>query len=306
MDTVTGFAMTRALSQSSLALPVVSRFISDDELKACFEANLFSDVFYSIGSKPEDLEHFCKLLAETINPANVVLNLCVDVAHGCTDYMLERYKSIREELPVQSLMSGSIATADQATYVLSAGCNVLRVGIGPGSSCTTRIQSGIGVPQLTAVYEVSRAVEAYRDSGGEAFVVADGGIKHPGDVVKYLAAGADLCMLGRVFAKANEAPGWEDSPTGVVKYYRGQASREFQESTYGIKPKYVEGVQLQKPISAVDAVPVADIIAEYEAGLRSALSYLGLNKLTDLNPDNVQFRRITNSGYTEGTPHGNS
>ena len=306
MDTVTGFSMAKALAASDYALPVVSRFISDEELAACFAANLFADVFYAIGSKPGDLEKFCALLAANTDPSQVVLNLAVDVAHGCTDYMLDYYRHIRSELPVNRLMSGSIATGYQAGLVIEAGCDTLRVGIGPGGSCQTRIKCGVGVPQLTAVYDVFKTADSYRSKGTEVYVVADGGIKHPGDVVKYLAAGADVCMLGQVFAKAEESPGWENSPQGLVKYYRGQASREFQQDTYSIKAKYVEGVQMDKPIRATDAVPVTEIVSDFEAGLRSALSYMGMDSLSQLNPENAHFIKITPSGYTEGTPHGNS
>ena len=182
------------------------------------------------------------------------------------------------------------------------------------SACTTRTQVGIGVPQLSAVYLINKAMT---DMGNrnQVHLIADGGIRSPGDSVKYLAAGADGIMMGRALSQTIESAGWIEDPgieiqgrmmvrTGeprVYKQYRGQASAEFQKAILGKANRCPEGA------SSKDIEPTGTIeetVEQYRGGVASAISYLGFESIEEIKPDKVHFIKVTNAGYQEGTPHG--
>lgn len=245
--------------------------------------------------------------------------VCIDVAHGDHSNVESLIKDLRVSFPDLNIIAGSIATGDAAIRLASAGANVLRCGIGGGSLCTTRIQTGHGVPTLQTVMDVSNALEVeglrgyniITEDGHEDIVeydnsyvsiIADGGIRNAGDCVKALAAGADVIMCGSLFASTDEAPGDVIIEDGrAYKSYKGMASYETQkEKRPGRKPR-VEGVSTRVPYRG----PVKNIVDDLVAGIRSGLSYSGASNIKELQ-ENAEFIRISPNSLTENKPHGKS
>lgn len=303
MDTVTGYNLTRELIDNN-QLPVLSRFIDESErVKAFFGFSSYKNNFWwAVSSDFEYEKKFLEELRAHIDP-NEKINICVDVAHGDTEYMHEVYSKWRKLSYVKDIMSGSIATSSAALRCIDAGCNYLRVGIGPGAACTTRLVTGVGVPQLSAVFDIYNAVNK-ASLLDEIMIIADGGITSSGDAVKYFAAGATHIMLGKLLSYTEESAGWDlpDLFTAIklksrdkVKRYRGQASKDFQLAQYGTA-KNVEGESSQyfNP-----KYTYKELLEKFNDGIQSAISYLGLQDLSDINPKNVEFRKITTNGWQE-------
>lgn len=227
--------------------------------------------------------------------------LVLDSAHGQSKNILDCIYKIKNTFPECQLIAGNIATAGAAKDLISAGADTVKVGIGPGSICTTRVVAGIGVPQITAIYNVASAAAAYGIP-----VIADGGIKYSGDLPKALAAGADTIMIGSLFAGCEESPGETEIYQGrQFKVYRGMGSlaamekgskdRYFQE---GAKKLVPEGVEGRVPYKG----PLADTVYQLLGGLRSGMGYCGCENITKLQQSG-QFVRITNAGLRESHPH---
>lgn len=303
MDTVTGLELTRAMIENN-HFAVVCRFTKDQWFETLQEFGSNPDVFFAVGSKKTDAEGLLAGLMLTDPEAKVSIN--IDVAHGDTEYIHELYKWYSEQEFVGNIMSGSICTPDAAIRAVDSGCTHLRVGVGPGSACTTRIKTGCGLPQLTAVFYIDAALRLH-GMRNRVQIIADGGVRQPGDAVKYIAAGADAVMLGNRLSQTIESQGWFDhkehwwSKTRKAKRFRGQASRQFQQEMLGKNPSCAEGAsgELIYPTQSAK-----EVIQEFEGGMRSALSYLGLISMDELNSNNVTFIKVTPSAYTEGTPHG--
>jgi len=231
--------------------------------------------------------------------------VAVDTAHGHSHGVLDTVKKIRElgGEDVQ-IIAGNVATGDAAEALIKAGANAIKVGIGPGSICTTRIVSGVGVPQLTAIINAVNVCKKYNIP-----VIADGGIKYSGDIAKAIAAGADCVMAGSVLAGTNESPGENILYQGrSYKVYRGMGSvsamtegsheRYFQ-SEQGDTQKYVpEGIEGRVPARG----PVENVIYQLIGGLRSSMGYTG-NKNIEQMKENCNFVKITNAGLTESHVH---
>ena len=227
--------------------------------------------------------------------------LVLDSAHGHSKNILKCLKMIKEAYPDTPVIAGNIATAEAAEDLIAAGADCLKVGIGPGSICTTRVVAGIGVPQITAVYDVARVAQKYNVP-----VIADGGIKYSGDIVKALAASANVVMLGSLLAGCEEAPGETEIFQGrSFKVYRGMGSlgamacgskdRYFQE---GAKKLVPEGVEGRVPFKG----PVADTIFQLVGGIRSGMGYCGCKDIPTLH-EHSKFVRITGAGLKESHPH---
>ncbi len=227
--------------------------------------------------------------------------LVLDSAHGHSKNILTCLQKIKEAYPDIPVIAGNIATAEAAEDLIKAGADAVKVGIGPGSICTTRVVAGIGVPQITAVYDVSKIAQKYGVP-----VIADGGIKYSGDIVKALAAGANVVMLGSLLAGCKEAPGETEIFQGrSFKVYRGMGSlgamacgskdRYFQE---GAKKLVPEGVEGRVPFKG----PVADTIFQLVGGIRSGMGYCGCENIPTLH-EKSQFVRITGAGLKESHPH---
>ena len=229
--------------------------------------------------------------------------LVIDTAHGHTKGVVNVLRQVKEAFPQVDVVVGNIATREAAKYLVENGADGVKVGIGPGSICTTRIIAGIGVPQLSAVYDVAKALE-----GTGVPLIADGGIRYSGDIVKALAAGAYSVMLGGVFAGVEESPGETIIFNGrKFKSYRGMGSLEAMEK--GSKDRYFQGnVSDNKklvPEGIAARVPYKGTLYEvaYQmlGGLRAGMGYCGAHTIKDLH--NAQFVKITNAGMQESHPH---
>jgi len=257
----------------------------------------------AIGVKEQELER-AKLLIEA--GADVIV---IDVAHGHSEMCIEMIKRIRRIYGDEvDLVAGNVATPEGVEDLASAGADAVKVGIGPGSVCTTRLVAGVGVPQLTAIMKCAEAAERMGVP-----IIADGGIREGGDIVKALAAGASTVMIGRLLAGTDESPGTIVVKNGRrYKIYRGMASmyamlgREFRlgeneaealldASEYSY---YAEGVEAYVPYTG----SASDVIRRLVAGLRSGMSYLGARTIEELRR-NAVFIRITELGYRESAPH---
>lgn len=227
--------------------------------------------------------------------------IVIDTAHGHSKGVLEKVKEIRTAFPELDIIAGNVATAEATRDLIEAGANIVKVGIGPGSICTTRIIAGIGVPQITAVYDC--ATEAKKHG---VPIIADGGIKFSGDIVKALAAGGHAVMLGSLLAGVSESPGERVIYQGrQFKVYRGMGSigamekgskdRYFQENNQKLVPEGIEG---RIPYKG----PLSDTIHQLVGGIRSGMGYCGTKTLDELRLD-TQFVRITGAGLRESHPH---
>lgn len=228
--------------------------------------------------------------------------IVVDTAHGHSQGVLDRVSWIKKNYAVE-VIAGNIATFDAARDLIKAGADCLKVGIGPGSICTTRVIAGVGVPQLTAISEVARACK-----GAAVKLIADGGIRYSGDLVKALAAGADVVMLGSILAGTEESPGEVELYEGrSYKVYRGMGSlgamskgssdRYFQEGTAGEK-LVPEGIEGRVPYRG----PIAGIIHQLTGGLRSGMGYTGCKDIEELH-EKTRFVKISSAGVRESHVH---
>ncbi|MBQ7573761.1 MAG: IMP dehydrogenase [Clostridia bacterium] len=227
--------------------------------------------------------------------------LGLDSAHGHSKNIINKVKEIKAAFPDVPIIAGNIATGEAAQALIEAGADCLKVGIGPGSICTTRIVAGIGVPQITAIYDVAQVAKKYGIP-----VIGDGGIKYSGDIVKAIAAGADVIMMGSLLAGCDESPGEFEIYQGRrFKVYRGMGSLAAMEK--GSKDRYFqtgskklvpEGVEGRIPYKG----PLSDTVFQLLGGLRSGMGYCGTKTIPDLQK-NGKFIRITGAGLKESHPH---
>ena len=227
--------------------------------------------------------------------------LVVDTAHGHSVAVVETVAAIKKKYPDIELIAGNVATAEATEELIKAGADAIKVGIGPGSICTTRVVAGIGVPQITAVNDCAAAASQYNVP-----IIADGGIKYSGDIAKAIAAGADVVMLGNLFAGTEESPGEVVILQGrSYKVYRGMGSlgamtqgssdRYFQEDAQKLVPEGIEG---RVPYKGY----VSDTIFQLIGGLKAGMGYCGVNSIEEMKTK-ARFIRITNAGLTESHPH---
>lgn len=227
--------------------------------------------------------------------------IVVDSAHGHHINILKTVRTLREEYPTLPICAGNVATGAATKDLIEAGATIVKVGIGPGSICTTRVIAGIGVPQVTAIYDCASVARKYNVP-----IIADGGIKYSGDVVKAIAAGASAVMIGSLFAGTEESPGETEIFQGRrFKVYRGMGSisamkdgskdRYFQEDESKLVPEGIEG---RVPYKG----PLSDIIYQLVGGLRSGMGYCGTESIVQLMND-TEFIRITGAGLRESHPH---
>jgi IMP dehydrogenase len=285
MDTVTGARMANAMSVLG-GLGIIHRFLGPEDHKEQLEKtfNDYTIMCVGVGDAKDDL--LC-------NYAHQFDGVLIDIAHGHSDLMIEKIHKIKEIVPNLPIIAGNVATGEGAAELARAGANCIKVGVGPGSLCTTRVKTGCGVPQISAIVEVEEAVR------GVATVIADGGIRHSGDMVKALAAGANAVMVGRLFAGTYEAPGEiiNIPGQGKMKVYRGMASKEAQESWKG-KATSIEGEMTLVPYQGM----VSDIFNDLISGMKSGMSYQNARNLTELR-ENAVFFKQTAAGIVEAKPH---
>ena len=232
--------------------------------------------------------------------------IVIDTAHGHSAGVLRKIKEIRDHFPHVTLIAGNIATGDAARALFDAGVDIVKVGIGPGSICTTRVVAGVGVPQITAIYDAATAAREYHKP-----IIADGGMKYSGDIVKALAAGGNAVMLGSMLSGTTEAPGEVFESDGQkYKTYRGMGSVGAMAQAHGSSDRYFQGGVNEANKLVPEGVEarveykgdVSDIIFQIIGGLRSGMGYVGAATIADLR-ENAQFVKITNAGLRESHPH---
>lgn len=229
--------------------------------------------------------------------------VCVDTAHGHSKGVLDAIRSIKKRFPDLQVVGGNVATGEGAKALVDAGVDGVKVGVGPGSICTTRIVAGVGVPQLSAIYNAARAIR-----GSGVPVIGDGGIRFTGDIAKAIAAGADTIMAGGLFAGVEEAPGETIILEGrKFKVYRGMGSlgamelgskdRYFQDVEDDLKKLVPEGIEGRVPFKGT----LAEVMVQYIGGLRASMGYCGAGTIRDMQK--ARFTRMTSAGIRESHPH---
>ncbi len=299
MDTVTESKMAIALSKSG-GIGIIHRNLSIEkqvqEVKKVKKNNFL--VGAAIGVNSKDIER-----ADELSKAKVDM-IIIDTAHGHTQKVLFMIKKIKKKLKKCVLCAGNIATGKAAKFLADSGVEIVKVGIGPGSICTTRLVTGIGVPQLSAVLQVKKALKNYKTR-----IISDGGIKFSGDIAKAIAAGADAVMIGSLFSGTTESPGKIFKQKGkLFKNFRGMGSvgamsigsadRYYQKKFKNVSkyvPEGVEGIVKFKG-------PVNKIIYNLIGGLKSSMGYLGAKTIKDLQKKG-EFVKITKAGFYESMVH---
>ena len=232
--------------------------------------------------------------------------IVIDTAHGHSAGVLRKIAEIRDHFPNETLIAGNVATGEGTRAIFEAGVDVVKVGIGPGSICTTRVVAGVGVPQITAIYDAASVAYEF----GKA-IIADGGIKYSGDIVKALAAGGNAVMLGSMLSGTTEAPGevYEDNGK-KYKSYRGMGSVGAMAQSHGSSDRYFQGGVNEANKLVPEGLEarveykgdVSDVIFQMVGGLRSGMGYVGAGDIQTLI-NQAQFVQITNAGLRESHPH---
>lgn len=275
----------------------VKEYLAEGDKIPCLDAEGRLRVAAGVGITADVLDRVTGLVEAGVDA------IVLDSAHGDSHGVVEALRKIKAVYPELDTVVGNIATAEAAVRLIEAGADSLKVGIGPGSICTTRIIAGVGVPQISAIYDVAKAAE-----GSGVPVIADGGLRYSGDIVKALAAGGDSVMIGSMFAGTDEAPGEIFEENGrKFKSYRGMGSvdamkagsrdRYFQDGEDSTKKLVPEGVVARVPYKG----SVGDIIYQLVGGIRSGMGYCGAADIDALHT--ARFVRITANGLVENHPH---
>lgn len=268
-----------------------------DKPMACKDAKGRLRVAAGVGVTADTLDRIAALVAADVDA------IVIDTAHGHSKFVIEKLREAKASFPQVDIVVGNVATGDAARMLAEAGADGVKVGIGPGSICTTRVVAGVGVPQLSAVYDVASAL-----TGTGVPLIADGGLRYSGDVVKALAAGGYCVMIGSLVAGTEESPGDTIIYNGrKFKSYRGMGSLEAMEC--GSKDRYfqagVKDVKKLVPEGIAARVPykgsVAEVVYQLAGGLRSGMGYCGARNIEELH--RAKFVRITNAGVQESHPH---
>jgi IMP dehydrogenase len=299
MDTVTESKMAIAIGKEG-GIGIIHRNLDiknqSKEVKKVANKKLL--VGAAIGTNKEDIERAKSLIS---NGADLIV---IDTAHGHSEKVLKTLSKIKKIVKDVPICVGNIATGEAAKRLYNSGADIIKVGIGPGSICTTRMVAGIGVPQISAILEVKKAL-----SNKNVRIISDGGIKFSGDIAKALAAGADAIMMGSIFAGTDESPGRKFKIKGkFFKQYRGMgsvgamsagsANRYFQKN-FKDKSKFVpEGVDGRVEYKG----KVSKIIYQLQGGLRSSMGYIGAKNLKEINKK-AKFIKITKAGFYESMVH---
>jgi len=270
-----------------------------DKPMACKDEKGRLRVAAGVGVTADSMERAEALVAAGVDA------IVIDTAHGHSAGVIGKLRDVKSAFPNLDVVVGNIATGEAAKFLVDNGADAVKVGIGPGSICTTRVVAGVGVPQLTAIYDVYKALE-----GTGVPLIADGGLRYSGDVVKALAAGGSSVMIGSLVAGTEESPGDTIIFNGrKFKSYRGMGSLEAMEQKNGSRDRYFQGdvfdAKKLVPEGIAGRVPykgtVQEVIYQLTGGLRSGMGYCGAGSIVDLH--NAKFTRITNAGVMESHPH---
>lgn len=289
MDMVTEYEMAFAMNSLG-GLGILHRFLSIED-QAAQALRLKNAGVKNISASVGVGEEF-KLRAKALVESGVNI-ITIDIAHGHSVQMMETMKWLKDRYPKVDLIAGNLATPDAARDLIESGADAIKVGIGPGSMCTTRIITGCGVPQLTAISLCAEVAESYGVP-----VIADGGLRNSGDMVKAFAAGASTVMLGSMLSGTIETPG--EIKNGK-KHYRGMASRSAQDSWRGGVPEGMapEGESTQVSVKG----HVKDVIFEVTGGIRSGMSYINATSIAEIK-QNAFFMEMSANGISESRAHG--
>ena len=250
----------------------------------------------AVGVSSETLDRVAALVDARVDA------IVVDTAHGHSKFVIDMVRTIKKNYPDLDVIAGNVATAEAVKDLIEAGADAIKVGIGPGSICTTRVVAGIGVPQITAVYECYQEAKKYNVP-----IIADGGIKYSGDITKAIAAGGSVVMLGSLLAGTEESPGEIEIYQGrSYKVYRGMGSIGAMKR--GSKDRYFQGESLKLVPEGVEGRvpykgPLSDTIFQLTGGLKAGMGYCGCKNIKELQTK-TRFIRITNAGLRESHPHG--
>ncbi len=270
---------------------------AEDKPMACKDSKGRLRVAAGVGVTTDTFDRISALVAAGVDA------IVIDTAHGHSKFVIEKVKEAKAHFPEVDIVVGNVATGEAAKMLVEAGADAIKVGIGPGSICTTRVVAGVGVPQLSAVYDVAKALE-----GTGIPLIADGGLRYSGDVVKALAAGGYSVMIGSLVAGTEEAPGETILFNGrKFKSYRGMGSLEAMEN--GSKDRYFQAgekdVKKLVPEGIAGRVPykgtVQEVVYQLVGGLRSGMGYCGAKTIEALH--HAKFTRITSAGVLESHPH---
>lgn len=291
MDTVTNDRMAIAIGECGGA-GVLHRFAEryhvDRWIDMCRHAGV-----PVIASKGIDEKSFSEIV---YSKGSVFDAVCIDVAHADNSHVIEFIRRVRAECPDLDIIAGNVSYGDAALRLIEAGANIIKVGIGPGSVCSTRIVTGHGVPQLEAILDTATTLALSEHKNVK--IIADGGMRHPGDIAKALAAGAHAVMLGSMLAGTDEAPGNIIMEGGrPYKTYRGMASFNAQIESGRTRPR-VEGISAKIPYKG----PVRPILQNIDDGIRSAFSYSGAMNLQEFH-ENSRFILVSGNVVRENHPH---
>ena len=274
MDTTGTFEMARALGRHGMSTALCKHYSVEEYVAFFSELEAKHTAFYSLGISDSDWEKFLAVRAKA--PQGAVKYLCIDVANGYTEAFVAFVKKVREACPECVVMAGNVVTGDMTEELLLAGADIVKVGIGPGSVCTTRKMTGVGYPQLSAIIECADAAHGL---GGR--ICADGGCTVPGDIAKAFGGGADFVMLGGMLAGHDEAAGDTVKLEGkLYKRFYGMSSKDAMDKYAGGVAKYraAEGKSVLIPARG----PVEDTVQGILGGVRSACTYVGARRLKEL------------------------
>lgn len=285
MDTVIGMELAQVITGYG-GMPIFHRFTTFKEQEQ-WVAHLEGMCILSCGvGKFDEVSKLADL-----GPAGI----CIDVAHGHSEKMVDLVERIKKHYPGVEVIAGNVCTARAYHDLVNAGADAVKVGIGPGAACTTRMVTGFGVPQFTAIRDCAEEAQHFRVP-----IIADGGIRNSSDLVKALAAGAGTVMMGRVFASTEESAAFKEiHDNRMYAKFRGQASEDFQKEYYGgLKEKTVaEGTDFWAPVTG----SVRDVIEEFLGGLRSGMTYAGARDIKELQRK-AEFVKVTKSYEAESNP----
>ena len=311
MDTVISFELAEKVIEHG-GIPIYHRFTSiEKQIEFCKKFK--NKCFVSCGISDDEIKKLEILFNEG------ALGVCIDIAHGHSEIMILLIKEIKNKFPTKQIIAGNICTTTAYDNLVNAGADAVKVGVGPGAACTTRIVTGFGVPQFSAIYEISQHRNGLTDNK-QVPIIADGGIRNSRDVALALAAGASTVMIGNLFSKTLESASMKVTYINGIKvqlksladiniyyetdyiiygHYRGQASKNFQNEYFGKikKGTVAEGVDYYTKCSG----PVSDLYNEINGGLRSALTYAGAKNIIQFH-NNARFIEVTSNYMAESKP----
>jgi IMP dehydrogenase len=297
MDSISGPELCMAALEGG-GMAILHRFMSlNQRLQAFVSSNNNPRFYLSIGVTPSERANTTAMLKAGAR------RFCIDIAHGHADTVVEMIKLIKDFSKDTVVIAGNVATEEGYSFLYQAGADIIKVGVGPGSHCTTRIITGCGVPQFSALWNICQYRIDGPTWGPKPLIIADGGLKYSGDITKALAVGADFVMSGSFFAGCDEAPGditqWKDK--SLWKIYRGMASKDAQVGWRGGEGDDIiaEGESSLVPYKG----PFKQVLHQLLGGLSSGMSYVGAKSLTQLH-DKAKFVRVSPNTLTENTAHG--